>query len=156
MENLELWLIGGLLMCFIVIPAFTFLLCVRRINRKWHIKKDGIALYLYGNDIVSIIPENMCELYCIALLPSLVCFGILLVIGSFCFIGLIFYPFASEHPKPFSVILLGAMFIAMITWKVSAYAKTELWQNRKKKISRTFQKVKQKIEGKICIKFENI
>ncbi len=170
MENLELLLIAGLIkgaiIFFVIIPTFVFLLCVRRINGKWHIKKDGVAPYLYalyGSKAMCTPPENMCQLHCDVIITELATITLLCVIALFggLISGMICLIISAviEYPKTFLVLLLSIKFIAVIVWKTRVYTKTEVWRNQKEKtkdqINKLFQ-VFQKASNKVCIKFENV
>lgn len=177
MENLKLWLIGGLFIYFVIIPAFVFILCVRKKSGKWYIKKWAVLkflLFLNKGDT----PKNTCYLYVDAVLAAyfvtivfvtIVLFILLFIffLFSFFFCGIVIvYVIASaiiEHPKTFLALLLSIKFIAALTWKIWAYTKIEAWLNQKEKTKdqinkffQVFQKIKQKASNKVCIKFENV
>ena len=150
---------------FVAVPAFVFLLCVRKKSGKWYIKKGAVLRFLlfFSKDDV---PKNICYLHAdtviAAILASITLFMFSLLSFFFCGMVYVIVPAIIEHPKTFLALLLSVQLIAVITWKARAYMKTEIWQRKKKiksqinKFSQAFQKAGHKVSNKICIKLENV
>lgn len=173
MENavsLSLLLVAGSIatfaVYFVIVPTFTFLLCVRKKSGKWYIKKGtvlGFLLFFSKCDV----PKNICYLYADAvlgmLLATVTLFAFFLSLFFFCGMVYVIYAAVILNQKLTLVLLLIAGLVAIIIWRIRVYIKTKTWQIQKEKIKsqinkffQVFRKMKQKVSNKVCIKFENV